>query len=443
MNKKVSIKPLLILTIPIFLELALQILVGNVDKVMVQNDMFADAINQANTILDMLVVSLSVLSSASLILISQYKGAKDVEKEKAIYKISFYFNLLIGIIISLIIFIFAKPIFKVMQVNEEVMPYALNYIRITGGFIFLQAMMLSLASYLRSNNFLITSLIISLVFNIINIFLNAFFLYIIKLEGITAVAVASTISRFIGFIILFVVCKRKIKLNLSIKNLFPIKKKELNKILSIGLPSCGESISYSLSQIVILAIINIIGNTLASGAPAAKSYASMIATITYLFVSAISQGMQIILGRYLGSNQKEEAKELIIKTTIISTIVSIITAIIIALISKPLFSLLTKNPEIIDLCVKIMYIEIALEFGRAINIVMVRALQTAGDVMFPTILAIIFCWIVATLGGYILGVKMEYGILGVWIAMAVDEIIRAIIFLFRFKQGKWQTLNLT
>ncbi|MGM9969111.1 MAG: MATE family efflux transporter [Anaeroplasma sp.] len=440
--KKINIKLLILLTIPIFIELLLQILAGNVDKIMVKNDVLATAINQANSILDLLVVSLSVLSAASLILINQYKGAKEIEKEKIVYKISFYFNLLVGIIISIILAFFAKPLLMAMQVTKDVLPHAVIYLRITGGAVFLQAMMLSLASYLRSNELMVHSLVISVIFNLFNILLNALFLYALNLPGTVGVALGSTISRFVGVILLFIVCKTKIKLNLGIKGLFPLKKAELKKIINIGLPACGESISYSLSQIVIVSFINIIGVSISVAAPAAKTYASMLAYITYLFVNAASQGMQILLGRYLGSNERELAKKLVWNTTIVSLVVSIIFACLLAFNGKWIFSLLTSDQDVVDLCCKIMYVEIALEIGRAINIVMVRALQTSGDVMFPTISAVAFCWLVATLGSYILGIVFELGIIGVWISMAFDEIIRAIIFIFRFKSDKWMKKDL-
>ena len=89
-----------------------------------------------------------------------------------------------------------------------------------------------------------------------------------------------------------------------------------------------------------------------------------------------------------------------------------------------------------------MFIDVALELGRAVNIVMVRALQTCGDVFFPTTLSILFCWCVAVLGAYLLGYQLRMGIAGVWLAMAVDEIARAFICLARFHKGGWRKLSL-
>lgn len=79
-KKNIDIRQLLRLTFPIFLELVLQLLVGNVDKIMVGNDYSATAINQANTILDMLAVSLSVLSAASLISSASTRARKTEKK---------------------------------------------------------------------------------------------------------------------------------------------------------------------------------------------------------------------------------------------------------------------------------------------------------------------------------------------------------------------------
>ena len=117
-------------------------------------------------------------------------------------------------------------------------------------------------------------------------------------------------------------------------------------------------------------------------------------------------------------------------------------AFIQALFSKQIFSFFTNDGEVIRLCSYIMWIEVGLELGRAINITLVRALQTSGDVVFPTLLAVIFCWFVAVIGSYLFGVVFKLGIVGVWIAMTIDELVRAVIFIIRLKRGSWKKRNL-
>lgn len=437
-KKSVDLGLLLRLTLPIFLELILQLLVGNVDKVMVGNDYSATAINQANTILDMLAVSLSVLSAASLILISQYKGAQNKYKEQQIYIISFYFNLFVSLIIGILLAVLAHPVLSAIHVQPEIMDEAVIYLRITGSGLFLQAIMLSFGAYLRSNTYMKQCLLVAFLFNIINISGNALFLWGFGLKGAVAVAIPSVLSRLMGALILFYEVKKYLHLNLSIRRLFHCQKAELTKILKIGLPSCGESISYSFSQIVILAIINTFSTTEA----VVKTYATMLAMCSYLFTSAISQAMQILLGRALGARCYQEAQDLVVWVTVVSCLASAGISATIALFSEPIFGLLTDNAEVIHLCSIVMLIDVALELGRAVNIVMVRALQTCGDVLFPTVLAIIFCWVVAVCGSWLLGSVAGLGIIGVWAAMTVDELCRAGIFIVRFHRGKWKNLSL-
>lgn len=445
-KNKVDYKLLFKLTIPIFLEIILAILIGNVDKIMVNDSVCASSINQANTVIDMLTVSFSVLASASLILINQYKGALDKEKEKRIYSVAFYFNLFLSIIIALTLLVGAPLILRLMQVEEPYLGYSITYMRINGGFIFLQAMISTLACFLRSNDFVFKSLCVSLGYNVINISLNALFLYVLKFDNpIVAVAISSVISRILAVIVLLILCYKYVKLDVSIKTLKHFSFSRLKKILKIGLPSVGESISYSLSQIVILAFINMIS----FGAPEAKAYTQIMVYFCYLFTSAISQGMQILLGRYLGAKMHKEANKLVITTVFMSILVSVVVSGLIFIFSNGIFSLLVpggtelvSKADIIKLCSIVMFIEIFLEIGRAVNICLVRGLQTTGDVMFPTILAVIFCWVVAVIGSYILGVQLGLGIVGVWISMTIDETIRAVIFLIRWFKGKWKKLDL-
>lgn len=138
----------------------------------------------------------------------------------------------------------------------------------------------------------------------------------------------------------------------------------------------------------------------------------------------------------------DEAEQTIQKTLKIAVISSILIAFIQALLSKQIFSFFTSDVEVIKLCSYIMWIEVGLELGRAVNITLVRALQTSGDVVFPTMLAVIFCWLVAVIGSYLFGVVLGMGIVGVWIAMTIDELVRAVIFIIRLKRGSWKKRNL-
>ena len=75
-------------------------------------------------------------------------------------------------------------------------------------------------------------------------------------------------------------------------------------------------------------------------------------------------------------------------------------------------SIFTDDPAVHALGKTILFIEIFLEIGRAVNMSMVMALNAAGDVRAPVTIGIIFMWSVATFGSWLLGVHWGWGLAG-------------------------------
>lgn len=441
LKKLVSFKYLLILTIPIFFELLLQMIVGYSDQIMISSDQDAvTAISNTNTIVNVFIIAFQVFSMGSIILISHYKGAKNYEAERSVYSVAFILSTIIGIIISVILLLFSEYFFNWIGLDPKCMGKGLIYIRIVGGCLFLQAILTNLSAFLKSNSYMKDSTIINAIVNVLNIIGN--FILIPHL-GIMGVAISSVSARAIGVVIMSIVFVKRVKINVFRHPIKDFSTVTMKKILAIGCPTGGEALSYNASQIVILAVVNNLNNT---GIVNVKAYASMFATISYMFTSAISQAMQVVVGELIGQGKIAESKKKVYQTLIASTLSAIIISCILYFISDIAYSIFhITDPELLKIGKTVMLIEIALEIGRAFNIVFVRALQTVGDIAFPTIMSIIFCWAVAVLGSYLLGGKdvwLNWGLVGVWLAMAADEIFRAIIFLIRFKGDKWQRKRL-
>ena len=85
-----------------------------------------------------------------------------------------------------------------------------------------------------------------------------------------------------------------------------------------------------------------------------------------------------------------------------------------------------------------MFICIFLEIGRCTNLVVINSMRAAGDIKFPTFLGMASMWGISVFGGYILGIVMGFGLQGIWIAMALDEIVRGIVVLARWINGNWR-----
>ena len=209
-------------------------------------------------------------------------------------------------------------------------------------------------------------------------------------------------------------------------------------MLGIALPSGTEALSYNVSQIVILRFINLMGTTVI----ATKVYASMLANVAYVYAIAVSQATQIIVGYMLGARRYDEVNRRVWSTIRISLLVSELLTLLIFLFCDPIYSIFTQAPAIHALGRQILVVEFALEVGRSVNITMTKALTAAGDVWYPVAVGIFSMWLVAVLGGWLLGSAWQWGLVGIWIAMACDEGLRGALFVRRFRRGAWRKKQL-
>lgn len=436
-------KLLLTLTFPIFLELMLQMLMGSIDQMMLSkySPLAVAAVGNANQILNFLIIAFEVLCTASMILITQYIGAKENQQVDKIYSLAFIMNIVISFLIGIIIFFFSDTFYGWMQVQSDILPQARNYIILTGCFLFLQAASLTLATFLRSNHYMYQSMIASVIMNVINIFGNLILingLGPIPALGASGAAISTSVSRFIGVIIMIALFKKYVGNKIKLKHLKPFPKDIFKKLLFIGLPSAGESFAYSFSQIVIMGFINLMGTLTVN----AKIYSSMLVLITYIFTMSISRAAQVLLGNMLGAKEYDSSQKLVKETIITSMLITLIISLVLFFGAGPIVGIFTKDQEIIKICRIVLFIDIFLEQGRALNICFVRFLQTSGDIKFPTILGISSTWIVAVALSYVFGIAMNMGLAGIWLAMTLDEILRGIIFIFRWRTGVWKRIDL-
>ncbi len=157
----------------------------------------------------------------------------------------------------------------------------------------------------------------------------------------------------------------------------------------------------------------------------------------YLFSLAIAQGNQVLVGYFIGEGNNDEVYKRTFKTQLLAVSVSVSMSIIFYFISDYLFGIFTADATILTLGKSLLFINILLEVGRASNLVLTNALKAAGDINYPFIFGVVGMWLICIPVAYILGIELGLGLAGIWIAFAVDECFRGIIFTFRWKGKKW------
>jgi len=438
--KKLSI---FVVTWPIFLEILLLMLLGNVDILMLSqySDEAVAGVGVANQLLHMSITVFGLVSAGAAVIISQYIGAKKIEDAKRVSLVAIISALVFGLVVSTGFIVFRFPLLRLMRLEEHLIQWAGTMVLVVGGFIFIQAILFTIGAILRSHGYTRDMLIVTVMMNIFNAIGNAFVifgLFGLPVFGVLGVAVVTAFSKFLGLAIALYLLNKRIPgifRSISKKARFPFH--YVKSILKIGVPAAGENLSFQGYQLVMISLIGTLGTI----ALTTKIYHRSINFFIILFTISIANGASIIIGQLMGAKEYDEIYKRCLRYLKYGVIASVIGATLLFFFHRPILGLFTDNEQIFETAIILFFLGIILEPGRAFNIVIIGALRATGDVKFPVLMGIIFQWGVGVLLGFIFGIVFGWGLVGIMIAALLDEWIRGIIMLFRWRSRVWQNMR--
>ncbi len=427
------------ITWPLFIEIALHMSMGIIATFMLghYSDDAVAGVGVANQLLNIFILVFNVTSIGATILIGQKLGAEKFAEAKQMARSAFGMNFWFGLIMALIVFLFGEYFLQLFDVQGKIYDYGLIFIQICGLSLFFESLALALSAVLRSYGYTKESMVVTIFMNIISIGGNILALsglFGLPITGVVGVSWAIVAARVIAVLILLYLVYKRLSISFHIRDIVKIDRPDFLGLLRIGLPSAGENLSYQFSQLLITGIVASLG----AAALTARVYIVNISMLCFLFTMAIGMGTQILVSRYIGAKEYDKALQRGLKTLKISIIISFIVSLVIALVGSQILGIFTDDPMILAVGIPVLWAIVFIEPGRAMNIVLMNSLKSAGDVRFPMVTGIIFMWGVAVLFSYIFGIHLALGLLGVWIAQGMDEWIRGILALKRWKSRPWE-----
>ncbi len=437
-------RELVSLTLPILVETLLIMTLGAVDTFMLSrhSDESVAAVGLANQMITFTFIIFEVINLGTSVLCSQYLGARLRDRMETVVGVSLVVNLIMGVAVSAGLYLYASEILAAMGLEGSMLAEGVGYMEIVGAFAFFQALQLTLSAVLRSNNKAVYPMMVILVVNCLNILGNytlIFGKFGAPALGVQGAAISTATCRMVAMVILAVIVFRTTVRRFPVHIFRHWPRQEFRNLMKIGLPSAGEQMSYSCSQLVIAYFIT----TLGMEALAARTYCVNIIMYVYLFSIAISHAGAICIGHLVGAGRWEGAYLMGRYVMKVALIWTLIFSFLIALAGPAIMTTLTSNPQIIAFGVAILWIDVVLEIGRPINILFVNVLQAAGDVNYPFYVGLVWMWSIAVVCAYLFGITFGFGILGMWWMFALDENIRGVVFIRRWKSRRWQHKGFT
>ena len=431
------------LSIPIFIELFLQMLLGNVDQFMLSHyaETAVAAVANANQIINVILFLLIVMSTATTILIAQYLGAKRPDKIDEVYTISIVFHTLFSVVAGAVVILFHETLCQWLGVPPEILQETSLYMNIVAASIPITGIYTTYVAVFRGHSMPRIAMWIALVMNVVHIILNYALIYgwgPIPGMGVLGVSLSTVISKALGLGLIIWCHQSLLTARLKVEYIRPFRWDTLKQLLFISVPSGGETLSYQMSQTVIMKMINLMGLVVIT----TKVYVYIIATFCYMYTIALANAAQIVVGFLMGAKREEEVSRRVWMATAAGVSIGVGLSTFFYFACEPVMRLVTDNQEIIKLAKDVLFIEIFLEIGRGANIVLVQCLQAAGDIRIPVFVGVFGMWVFAVTLSYYFGIVLGWGLVGVWVAMAIDEIIRALIFVWRWQSNKWRGRSL-
>ena len=432
---------LLTLLWPLVVEQALNVLVGMSDTVMVSS--VGEAAISGVSLVDMINMLINAVFAAvatgGAVIASQYLGHRERDKACEASSQLMVVTAFCALLFTVISLAARKPLLSLLfgQIDADVMDAALTYLTISAlSFPFLASFNSSSALF-RAMNDSRTPTIVSLGMNVMNLIGNAILIFGMG-WGVAGAAISTLLSRVMAAVVMFALSlNRQRQLCVRMNEMMRVDTKLVGQILYIGIPSGIENGIFELGRIVVVSMISTFGTVQI----AANAVANNLDGLGVLAGAAMNLAILTVVGRCVGAHDNDQVRYYTRRLLKIEYVMMAVVNITLLAALPLILNLYTLSDASRELATQLIFIHdgfAMLLWPLALSLP--NALRAANDVKSTMVLSIgsMVCFRIAL--SYVVGVKMGYGALGVWFAMLVDWLFRAIVYVWRFKQGKWESM---
>jgi len=425
---------------PLIVEQLLAVAMGAIDTVMVSSvgEHAVSGVNIVDNINNLLIIAFGALCTGGAVVVSQYIGRKDHSNSSLAAKQLVYSAVLISLFTMAVAVVLRRPVIRLVygSIEDNVMNAASVYFLFTGlSYPFLALYNANAALFRAAGNSKVP-MIIAILVNILNIFGNAFFIYVLKM-GVMGAALSTFLSRIIAAVITTVMLVRNRTSPISLSGLHHIRivRSMIKNILNVGIPSGVESSMFMIGKLLTQRIFAVFG----TAAIAANAIASLVNSFSFMPGNAFGIALLTVVGQCIGAGDYQAVKKQTFKIMKIAYISIFCMSTATFILMEPLVSLFSLSPEAHEMAKSILRVHcISMAFGWAMSFALPNALRAAGDARYVMIVASLSMWIVRVCFSYLFSFTLGFGPLGVWLAMGADFVVRGTSYLTRWIRGKWQ-----
>lgn len=432
-------KSLISLVIPIAIQNLITSAVNSADVFMLGfvGQAELSAVSLANQVQFLLSGLFFGINSGIVMLCSQYWGKKDTDTIQKVMGIAFKVAFVFCFLFAFTAFLLPKTIMQVYTNDLELIEIGVGYLRIISISYILLSVSQVYLSVLRSVERAHMSTIISSVALIINVLLNAVFIFGLfgapKL-GVIGVAVATTIARIVEVILCFLDLYHNKIFKFNARFVFNWDKLLFLDYLKYSIPALLNDIAWTFA----FSTYSIIMGHLNADVVAANSVVSTVRNLCSVLCFGIAAGGTVLIGKAIGENRLEDAKtdaDRLVKASVIS---GILTGVLLLLVKPIVFECFILSERAYEYLNFMLIINSYYVVGQVFNTVTIAGIfRAGGDSKFGMICDTITMWVIAVPLGFISAFVLKLPPMAVYFILCLDEFWKIPVVIKHYKSYKW------
>lgn len=434
------------LALPVIVEMGLATLADITNMIMVGH-LGVDALNAIGLTLQPLMLGMVIFNGFSVgatALIARFIGERNQELAGRTFQQSLLVSAVtaFGLVIGLY---FVAPWILVLmgESDPKVIALGTSYIHWMIPGLFFQWQSTVIFASLRGAGDTVTPMVANVMIYLLNVLGNYFFIFghwIFPEMGVHGAGLASSLARTTGFTILMILIHRPHSiLRIRWKSLFPLDWSLLRRIVKIGAPAALEQAILRIGQTFYTRVVKSLGGV----AFAAHTTAINAESLSYMPGWGFSVAATTMVGQKLGEKKPDEAEASANISLRFAMAIMGCMALVFLFFPEVLIRIYVKanDPnagEFVRLGARNMRIVALAQIPQAIQFVLAGALRGAGytkPVLYSTMVGV---WVGRLLCSYIFIFYFHWGLVGAWVAMCIDWLMRSSYVTYLWRKGKWK-----
>ncbi len=399
---------------------------GNIDTI------YLSAVGVAQLPFNTSVDALTAICTGLTIIVAIKFGAG---KQKEIHKsvnATITFNLMLSIALCMIWLAFPDLIFSWMNVNENLVPYCNDYVRMLSFFLIVYGVDISLQAALQGMGKTKPIMYVGLVKVLLNILLDwvlIFGKFGLPAMYVSGAALATSISNIVGALILIVyfAISKELSPNMKLREMFLFRWDLYSKVIKLGLPTGTEYLLWNISNLILVSLLNKQGVQVV----AVYTVTFAIEIFVYMIFNGIAKATLTLVGNSVGAGDNNAAKRIMTSSIRYSMLFVLQFCIIFAVFPKPILSIFTNDRALIDMSVFYLLMRGITMFPKSLNVVVGNGNRANGDVKWM-LYTQVFGSVFVVVAGYTFIYGFKLGAYAIYLTLFLDELLRATLNTIRF-----------